>query len=319
MEMSYGQYIQPQQDSRISGKKTTVIDWSKRTFNIADVPYQTQTLLGAGSHAGVWLARGLFYPNEEITIKIAHQENGICQERVQNEIWFLKQMNHEHIPPLLDTGIADGFLWFAMPLYQKLTITIPDAGILRHFYPEEITPDGYPTKFVQIPFAVREKVAMHVLRNISKAVAYIAGTGIVHADISPCNIMEKRGSMVKKQYVLTDWGASSLIHRYPEKAFGSLHFTAPERLMGEIGVRSDLFSLGVTCFYIMTGRVPYIGNNGEEYYASTLERDGISVSSFIKEITPAFDKLIRDLIRREPYMRPDPATLGARLDRIRLY
>lgn len=295
-----------------------MVDWTKRNFSIAGIPYQVQSLLGAGSHAGVWLARGLFYPYPELTIKIAHETTGACYECVKNEIWFLKQMKHDHIPPLLETSISDGYIWFAMPLYQKLTISIPDAGKLLHFYPEEIDCNGYQIKFSQIPFRIREQATWHILADMSKVIAYIAGTGIVHADISPCNIMEKRGSMVRKQYVLTDWGASFLLHNFPEKAFGSLHFTAPERLMNKITIQSDVFSLGVTCFYILTGRVPYVGNDGKEYYCNTIECDGFRVSALVKEVNPNLDKLIRDMIRHHPNLRPEPADLLPRLERIKL-
>jgi serine/threonine protein kinase len=271
--------------------------------------YQIQSLIGEGSHSTVWCAQGRFYPHDTITVKIAKDKDGIAHERVENEIFFLKEVSHPHIPPLLDYGAIADYLWLAMPLYQKLTIHLPRRARLVKIPVADIRPQGYPSYVEKIPLQYREAIVLGVLADIGAVIFYLAGTGIVHADISPGNVMEKIGSLVKKHYFLTDWGASALIHRYPANTFGSLHFTAPERLLGEIDPKSDIFSLGVTSFYILTGRVPYGGENGEIYYRNAVERDGISPSEICPGITSSLDKLIRDMIRHNPQHRLDAKEL----------
>lgn len=279
-------------------------------------PYQINALLGQGSHAIVHKAQTLYYPHEEITIKIARESQGIPKERVENEIWLLKELSHENIPPLLDSGNIDGHLWLAMPVYQKLAISIASKGTIENFYPDEIDSKGYPSKATLIPYKIREKITIAVLNDIVHAIDYIAGTGIVHADISPGNIMETKGSLLHKKYVLTDWGASALIHRYPSKTFGSLHFTAPERLLGEVGIKSDIFSLGVVCFYLLTGTVPYSGETAELYYLSVLERDGISPSAIEKNISSVLDKTLRDMIRHKASDRIETKEVIRRIQKL---
>ncbi len=294
-------------------------DWNKKTFFIAQKPYQIIQSIGAGSHASIWLARGVFYPHNEIIIKIAHETKGITAERVQNEIWFLKELKHDNIPPLLDEGITNGYIWLSQPLYQKLSISYIDTedNVRKIAYPEKVEQEGYAAIAKKIPFSLREQTTLDIIQDISLALQYIAGTGIIHADISPGNIMEKRGSIIKKQCILIDWGASALMYRYPEKSFGSLHFTAPERLFGEVCIKSDLFSLGIVCFYILTGLVPYTGENGELYYSSTIQNDGVAPSWFVSEINHNLDKLIQDMIRCLPEDRPDSDEVARRAQRIK--
>ena len=131
--------------------------------------------------------------------------------------------------------------------------------------------------------------------------------------------MIKKGSVLNREYILTDWGATALIHRYPEESFGSLHFTAPERLWGQVGYKSDLFSLGIVSFYILTGTVPYDGENGEEYCRNVIEKDGISPSEKIPQIPSGLDKIVRDLIRHSPQARPEPSDISKRIEKLKTY
>lgn len=291
-------------------------EFLQKTILLQQRQYQIQHLLGEGSHATVWCARERFYPHQEITIKIARDIGGIAHERVQNEIWFLKEIRHPHIPEFLGEGFLNQHLWLAMPMFQSLRLSFSNRGNLQYVMVSDISPKGYPQIASAIPLKYREKMAVAVLSDISKVIEYIAGTGIVHADISPSNIMEK-GTALNRQYVLTDWGASALIHRYPENSFGSLHFTAPERLLGNVGHKSDLFSLGVTCFYIVTGTVPYCGTNGEQYYLNTVERDGIAPSDFVDRVFSPLDRLIRDMIHHHVEQRPEPRDICKKIEKIR--
>lgn len=291
-------------------------EFSEKKILVKGKPYQISSVLGQGSHAIVYKAQTLYYPKEEITIKVSREKEGTPRERLENEAWLLKELSHENIPPLLDSGNMDGYLWIAMPVYQKLSLAMAAQGKVENFYPDDFEANGYPEKASQIPLSIREKTTIAVLSNIAQVISYISGTGIVHADISPGNIMEKKGSLLSKSYILTDWGASALIHRYPAKSFGSLHFTAPERLLGEIGIKSDLFSLGIVCFYLLTGSVPYSGETAELYYLTAIERDGVSPSAVEKTINPSLDKIIRDLIRYKPSDRLEPQEVVKKIQKL---
>jgi serine/threonine-protein kinase len=289
----------------------------KKKLTVCHKPYQIQNLLGEGSHATVWRARAMLYPHNEIALKIARATQGIAHERVQNEIWFLKEIAHPSIPPMLDHGVVEQHLWFAMPIFEPLQISLASKGRTTQVLLNDIRSEGYPARAAEVPLELRTRTAVGVLSDIGTVIAYLSGTGIIHADISPGNIMEKRGSLVHKQYVLADWGATALLNRYPAEAFGSLHFTAPERLLGQVGSKSDLFSLGVTCFYILTGNVPYHGKTGEEYYMDVASREGLAPSDITSGISSNIDRLVRDLICWRPEDRPEPEDVVRRMEKIR--
>lgn len=288
----------------------------KTIFLINGKKYQIQNKLGEGSHATVWEAHHIFYPYNSLTIKVAKDKKQVAFERVQNEIWFLKEVSYPNIPKLLDYGTYKNYIWLAIPTLKELSITMPIYTKPELIKISDISPEGYPKFAARVPFVLRERVAIQILRDIGKVISYLSGTGIVHADITPLNIMENRGSIVDKTYYLTDWGATAMIHRYPEQTFGSLHFTAPERLLGNIGIKSDLFSLGVTAFYILTGTIPYPGTTGELYYLSVSKNDTIAPSDLEKDVNPNLDKLIKDLIRFKEVDRPQPEDLCKRIDKI---
>lgn len=287
-----------------------------KTISLQGRQYQIQERIGEGSHSTVWLVRERFYPHQELTVKIARETQGIARERVENEIWFLNEIRHPNIPEFLGQGDLDGHLWVAMPVFQSLSIAASVRGKFHKIPVSDIRSEGYPRLASKVPLEQREKMAAAVLGDIGKVISYIAGTGIVHADISPGNIMEKRGSVVQKQYILTDWGASALIHRYPQDSFGSLHFTAPERLFGQVSHKSDLYSLGITCYYILTGTIPYAGQTGELYYLSVVDRDGAAPSDQAPGIFSPLDKLIRDMIRHKSEDRPEPEDVCRRIDKV---
>ncbi len=284
-----------------------------KTFTIQGKQYKTTQVIGEGSHAHVWCARATSYPHDEITIKIA-KEDDVAKQRVQNEIRFLKEVQHSNIPELLESGVGPT-PWFAMPLLEKLHVSIPKGGQLQKYDISDTREKGYPSQASSIPFEYRQKVAIAALVDISSVIAYISGTNIVHADINPTNILAS-GSLIKKNYLLTDWGATALIHEYPDSTFGTLQFTAPERLFGEVSIKSDLFSLGVTIFYILTGKVPYQGKNGEEYYTSIIMEDNMSPCIFEKKTISSLDRLIRELIQKKPENRPGAPEAYKRIEKI---
>lgn len=289
----------------------------KKKLSIGRKPYQIQSMLGEGSHATVWRAQALLYPHDEIAIKIARASAGIAHERVQNEIWFLKEIVHPNIPRMLEHGVYEQHVWFAMSIFDHLQIGFSSKGKMTQVLVSDIRSEGYPKRAQEVPLEQREKTAIGVLADIGTVISYLSGTGIIHADISPGNVMEKRGSVMRKQYVLTDWGATALLNRYPSEAFGSLHFTAPERLLGQVGSKSDLFSLGVVGFYILTGCVPYHGKTGEEYYMNVANHEGIAPSDLVPGISSALDRIVRDLICWRPEDRLDPEDLVRRMEKIR--
>ncbi|XEY26766.1 serine/threonine-protein kinase [Candidatus Uabimicrobium helgolandensis] len=274
-----------------------------KTFVVDQRKHRVKKQIGEGSHATVWLAEAIFYPHDAITIKTT-KDDPVAQERIKNEILFLKEVNHPRIPQMLAFD-QENYKWFAMPHLRNIHISLPDKGRIAEYDISNLDlQTGYPSHAKNIPLKYRENLAINIVEDIVSVVDYISSTGAVHADISPGNIMESRGSLIHKHYLLSDWGATVAVDKSNEEAFGSLHFIAPERFMDHTESKSDLYSLGAVAFYILTGTIPYPGTSGEEYYLNTAIYDGVSPVDIEKDISPSLGKLIAKLIRKEPKDRP---------------
>lgn len=285
-----------------------------KIFIINNRKYRIQKIIGEGSHSIVWVALALFYPHDEITIKIAKKD---YQERVKSEILFLKEISHKNIPSILQVD-EKNLTWFAMPYLQSIKVSIPEKGKLKeHDISLLDLESGYPSIAKKIPLLYRQKLAVRILEDIGKVMEYIASGNIVHADISPSNIMESRGSLVTKRYFLTDWGAMMYTQKPQESSFASLHFAAPERFIGVANTKSDLYSLGAVAFYILTGTIPYPGKTQEEYYLNTVIYDGVSPIDLESNMFSALAKLVSKLLRREPKLRPKANELCRKITKIK--
>ena len=288
----------------------------KKTFVVNNRKFRTHKIVGEGSHAVVWLAQALFYPHDEITIKIA-KDNEAGHECLKNEIAFLKEAHHPNIPPLLEID-SENAHWFAMPYLQSIKASIPTKGKLTEYDISLVDLEtGYPSIAKKIPLVYRQKLTLRILEDIGAVICYVSSGDIVHADISPSNIMESRGSLVTKRYFLTDWGAMLYAQKHQEDSFASIHFAAPERFTGTANAKSDLYSLGAVAFYILTGTIPYPGKNQEEYYLNTVIYDGVSPSDVEKDIVSALAKLISKLLRREAKLRPGAEELCKKVGKIK--
>lgn len=104
--------------------------------------------------------------------------------------------------------------------------------------------------------------AMEIAQNVAEAIAYVSQVGIVHRDIKPDNIMVTRERVAK----LLDLGLAKMrvegdVGQSKGMAVGTPNYISPEQAMGrsDIDTRADIYSLGVTLFFVLTGRVPFEG------------------------------------------------------------
>jgi serine/threonine-protein kinase len=159
--------------------------------------------------------------------------------------------------------------------------------------------------------------------QIAEALSGAHELGVVHRDLKPSNIMVTPQGRVK----LLDFGLARLLERGSELAFeagrtdprilaGTLPYMAPEQMLGqESGVASDLYSLGAVLYEMATGRPPHRAELATALIYEALHKTPVPPAQLRPGLTAELDRLVTELLDREPARRPDARSVMDRLSR----
>lgn len=276
-------------------------------------PYRIVRLLGRGG-------MGVVYEAEEqdtsrrVALKVLGQGHDSPNDRARfmREGRLAASINHPNSVYVYGTHEIDGTPTIAMELVSGGTLD------------QRVKNQG------PLPVAVAVDAILHVIAGLEAAQAI----GILHRDIKPGNCFEDADGTVK----IGDFGLSiSSAARAETKitATGSMvgtpAFCSPEQLRGdELNVRSDMYSVGATLFYLLTGRVPFEGRNIAQLVANVLEKPAPSPRAWRREVPKGLAAVIRCCLAKQlaerfksyddlrqalaPYSSaaPTPATLSLR-------
>src|SRR3712207_6574475 len=207
--------------------------------NLIDERYKLRALLGSGGMAHVYLAHDAVL-DRDVALKLLkdrYAENGELVERFRREARSAASLSHPHIVPVFDWGeTGDGTYYIAME--YLLGGSLKDHLLQRKTLPP--------------------RTAMEVALQIAKALRAAHERGVIHRDIKPRNILITDSGHVK----VADFGiaraAESTTVSDLGEILGSVKYMSPEQAMGErVGAASDLYSLGVVLYEMLTGRVPF--------------------------------------------------------------
>jgi serine/threonine-protein kinase len=184
--------------------------------------------------------------NRQVAIKVLPPElayDPAIRTRFTREAQTSAQLSHAHIVPIYDVGERDGIAYFVMALVTGGNL----AALLAHVPRPPID------------------VVRRLLREICDALAYAHQHGVVHRDIKPDNILLDADS---GRAIVTDFGIARAMEAGGRLtatgiAVGTPAYMSPEQAVGEREVdgRSDIYSLGVLGYQMLTGRVPFTGGN----------------------------------------------------------
>jgi serine/threonine-protein kinase len=207
--------------------------------------YQIEQEIGRGGMSVVYRARDRRL-NRLVAIKVLPPElayDPAIRTRFTREAQTAAQLSHAHIVPIYDVGEKDGIAHFVMALMT--------GGNLAELLARE------PRQSVE--------EARRILREIADALAYAHRRGVIHRDIKPDNILIDAAS---GRGMVTDFGIARAIEAGTRltvtgAAVGTPTYMSPEQAMGEreIDGRSDIYSLGVIGYQMLTGRVPFAASN----------------------------------------------------------
>ena len=206
---------------------------------LVDERYEIRGLVGSGGMAKVFLAHDEVL-DRDVALKMLkdkYTENEEFVERFKREAQSAAALSHPNIVPIFDRGASeDGTYYIAMEYLS--------GGTLK----DRILSRG----------ALSARTAAAVALQIAEALRAAHERGVIHRDIKPHNILITESGDVK----VTDFGiaraASSSTMTRTGSILGTAHYISPEQAMGEpVGPASDLYSLGIVLFEMLTGELPY--------------------------------------------------------------
>ena len=215
--------------------------------------YRIDSELGAGGMATVYLAHDLRH-DRDVAIKVLHPDLGAAlgSDRFLTEIRTTARLQHPHILPLLDSGSANGLLYYVMPLVTGETLR---ARLDRE-------------KLLPIDDAVL------IAREVADALGYAHGLNVIHRDIKPENILLQGGHALVADFgiALAVQSAGGARMTQTGLSLGTPQYMSPEQAMGErtIDARSDIYALGAVTYEMLTGDPPFTGSTVQAIVAKVL-------------------------------------------------
>ncbi len=203
-----------------------------------DGRYEIREMIGIGGMANVYKAYDVI-EERIVAVKILRDEFAANEEflrRFKNESKAISLLNHPNIVKVYDVSFSDRMNSIVMEYIDGITLK----------------------EYIEHQKVLRYREAVHFTVQILRALQHAHDKGIVHRDIKPQNIMLLRDATIK----ITDFGIArfsrSETRTLTEKAIGSVHYISPEQASGaEIDARTDIYSVGVMLYEMLTGRVPF--------------------------------------------------------------
>lgn len=200
--------------------------------------YQILKTLGSGGFGTVYLVRDTWI-DKKLAIKVPHRQNGEFDELLR-EPRLLAALDHENIVSIVTAEKADDYFFIVMELVEGESLE------------ERIERDK----------GVEVGIALDFSRQIAAAVDYAHQKGVLHRDLRPGNVLVTPLGRIK----ITDFGTSRFLEVSDRAStvIGSPPYMAPEQFQGRALFASDVYSIGVMMYEMLTGVLPYFSANPKQ-------------------------------------------------------
>ena len=249
-----------------------------------DGRYEIRELIGVGGMANVYKAYDVL-EDRIVAVKILREEymdNDEFMRRFRNESRAISLLDHPNIVKVYDVIFSNRI--------QSIVMEYIDGITLKDYIDQE--------------HVLRWKEAVHFTVQILKALQHAHDKGIVHRDVKPHNIMLLSDGSIK----ITDFGIArfsrSNTKTITDKAIGSVHYISPEQASGACtDARSDLYSLGVMMFEMLTGKLPFEADSLVSVAIKQIQSEPIRPRSINPDIPEGLEEIVMRAMQKDASKR----------------
>ncbi|MGE7601848.1 Stk1 family PASTA domain-containing Ser/Thr kinase [Peribacillus sp. NPDC097675] len=246
--------------------------------------YKLIEMVGGGGMANVYLARDMIL-DRDVALKILRMDFNNDDEfikRFNREAQSATSLAHPNIVSIYDVGEENDIYYIVMEYVDGFTLK------------------QYIQKYYPIPV---EK-ALDIMKQITAAISHAHHNGIIHRDIKPQNILIDNEGTVK----ITDFGIALALSAtnitQTNAVLGTVHYLSPEQARGGMAnKKSDIYSLGIVMFEILTGRLPFSGESAVSIALKHLQSETPSPKRWNPEIPQSVENIILKATAKDSYYR----------------
>ncbi|HUY58575.1 MAG TPA: Stk1 family PASTA domain-containing Ser/Thr kinase [Solirubrobacteraceae bacterium] len=254
---------------------------------IIDGRYRVLHRLGAGGMADVYLAQDEQL-DREVALKLLHRrfaEDPGFVERFRREAQAAASLQHPNVVSVFDRGTFEDTYYIAMEYLDGRTL----KRLIREEAPLETTR------------------AIDLTIQMLKAARFAHRRGVIHRDLKPHNVIVDSGDHVKvTDFGIARAGASDMTET--GSIMGTAQYLSPEQAQGHaVSAPSDLYSVGIVLYEMLTGRVPFDGESPVSIALKHVSEAPIPPSQFNPEIPSALEQVVLWSLNKDPADRPADA------------
>ncbi len=244
--------------------------------------YEIIDKVGSGGMADVYRAK-CHRLNRYVAMKILKPEYSSDRNFVSKfraEAQSAAGLSHPNIVNVYDVGDDEGLYYIVMELVEGITLK----------------------KFIERKGTLEIKEAIGISIQIAQGMEAAHANHIIHRDIKPQNIIISRDGKVK----VTDFGIAKAAtsNTVSQNAVGSVHYLSPEQARGGYSdEKSDIYSLGVTLYEMLCGKVPFAGDNSVSVALSHINDEATPIREIRPDVPVSIEKIVQKCMQKKPERR----------------
>jgi eukaryotic-like serine/threonine-protein kinase len=248
--------------------------------------YKIKDMIGGGGMANVYLAHDMIL-DRDVAVKMLRLDFANDDEfirRFHREAQSATSLAHPNIVSIYDVGEEDGLYYIVMEYVDGQTLK----------------------QYIQQHAPVPVEEALGIMKQLTSAISHAHQNHIVHRDIKPHNILIDSDGTVK----ITDFGIAMALSAtsitQTNSVLGSVHYLSPEQARGGMAnKKSDIYSIGIVMFELLTGRLPFSGESAVSIALKHLQSETPSLKRWNPQIPQSVENVVLKATAKDPFHRYD--------------